>query len=213
MKELTRILKGLAAKALLALVLLVLLFSGLTVKAQHYNATDGYVSANVSSPTTNHTEVIFAGSPTKSIRLTAVDYESETNSAFLHYYAGTAPYTVTGVINGTNLVVTSNAGIVTNQLAILQIGGTNWSCLVLYTNQLTNVVLAGGSTLGFTPLTNAVLWHCGNRYLTRVDVNARQLSGEALFAAQVRAPLAVRLDPGVVSSNRLNATAHYDNQQ
>lgn len=196
-----------------ALLLLALLFIGLPpALAQHYSATDGYVSANVSSPTTNYTEVIFAGSPTKSIRLTAVDYESETNSAFLHYYAGTVPYTVTGVINGTNLVVTSNAGIVTNQLAILQIGGTNWSCMILYTNQLTNVVLAGGATLGFTPLTNSVLWHCGNRYLTRVDVNARQLSGEALFAAQVRAPLAVRLDPGVVSSNRLNATVKYEQQ-
>ena len=109
MKKFNRIL-------LAALLLLALLFIGLPPTwAQSYTATDGYVSANVSSPTTNYTEVIFAGSPTKSIRLTAVDYESETNSAFLHYYAGTASYTVTGVINATNLVVSSNAGIVTNQ--------------------------------------------------------------------------------------------------
>ena len=211
MKTFLEFLSGVAL-ALLALVTLAFLLLISSAQAQYVTATDGYVSSQQSAPTTNYTEVVFAGSPTKAIRLLSVDYESETNSAFLHYYAGTVPYTVTGVINGTNLVVTSNAGIVTNQLAILQHGGTNWTVTILYTNQLTNIVVAGGATLGFIPLTNSILWHCANRYLTRVDVNARQLAGKAIFAAQVRAPLAVRLDPGVVTSNRLNATVKYEVQ-
>ncbi len=207
MKKLLECLDG-AAFALKVIVLFVLLTLATSANGQSYTATDGYVSAQ-SGTATNYTEVVFAGSPTKSIRLLSVDLQSETNSAFLYYYSGTAPYTVTGVINGTNLVVTSNAGIVTNQLAILQIGGTNWTAMILYTNQLTNVFLAGGATLGFTPLTNSVLWHCGNRHLVGLGITKRQVAGESLFAAQVRAPLAVRIDPGVVTSNRLNATVKY----
>jgi len=197
-----------AALAFLALVLFALLT--LAAAAQTFTATDGHVSAQ-SPITTNYSEVVFSGSPVRTIRLTSVDLQSETNAAFLHYYAGTTPYTVTGVLNGTNLIVTSNAGIVTNQLAILQMGGTNWTCTILYTNNLTNVFLAGGATLGFTPLTNSTLWHCGNRHVVGLGITKRQLTGEAIFAAQVRAPLAVRVDPGVVTSNRLNATVKYEN--
>lgn len=177
--------------------------------AQTYTATDGYVTVTQNAPTTTYTEAVFSGAPTKSIRLTCVDYRSDTNTAVLHFYAGTAPYTVTGVINGTNLVVTSNAGIVTNQLAILQIGGTNWTATILYTNNLTNVVLAAGSGLGFTPLTNSILWHCAQRVLYPVNVSTGQRIGESVFAGQVRAPVAVRIEPGVVTSNKLAVTAYY----
>jgi len=195
--------------AFLALVMLPL--AG-TVQGQTTAPTDDYVTLVSNAPATNYTEVVFPGAPTKSIRLTGLDYHSDTNTAMLHLCAGTAPYTVTGVINGTNMVVASNAGIVTNQLAILQIGGTNWTATILYTNQLTNIVLAGGSTLGFTPLTNSVLWHCSKRVLFPVNVSTGQRFGEAIFAAQVRAPLAVRIDPGVVTSNKVSATVKYDVQ-
>ena len=211
MKKLLEFLCG-AACALVILFLFALLALAASVQGQTYTATDGYVTVTQNAPTTNYSEVVFSGSPTKSIRLSCVDFRSDTNTAMLHFYAGTAPYTVTGVINGTNLTVTSNAGIVTNQLAILQIGGTNWTCTILYTNNLTNIVLAGGATLGFTPLTNSVLWHCARRALFPVNVSTGQRIGEAVFAAQVRAPLAVRLDPGVVTSNKLSVTAKYDQQ-
>jgi len=106
--------------------------------------------------------------------------------------------------------MTSNAGVVTNRLCILQYGGTNWTATVLYTNNLTNIVLAGGSGLGFTPPTNAVFWHCGKIYVDQIGVAKRQMASEALFAADVRAPLAVRVDPAVVASNRLSATVVFD---
>lgn len=201
---------GKAAKvASLLIAFLLWLTLGGSAVAQTYTATDGYVTQTQNAPTTNYSELVFSGAPDRSIRLLCVDYRSDTNTAMLNLYSGTAPYTVTGVINGTNLVVTSNAGIVTNQLCILQIGGTNWTATVLYTNQLTNVVLAGGATLGFTPLTNSVLWHCGNRVLFPVNVGTGQRIGPAVFSGQVRAPVAVRIDPGVVTSNKLSVTAYY----
>lgn len=176
------------------------------LKAQQ---TDGYASLQ-SAQATNYSEVVFVGAPTKSIVLKSIDYRSDTNTAFLHFYSGTTPYTITGVINGTNLTVTSNAGVISNQLCIIQLGATQaWTATVLSTNNLTNIFLAGGATLGFTPATNAVFWNCTNRHLRVVNVAVEARSSEALFAAQVRAPLSVRIDPGVVSSNRLNATVLY----
>lgn len=175
--------------------------------------TDGYASRQDNNPLTNYTEVVFVGSPTKSIVLKSIDYRSDTNTAHLHFYAGTTPFTVTGIINNTQLVVSANSGIITNQLCLIQYGSTQlWSALVLYTNQLTNIFLAGGSTLGLTIPTNAVLWNTTNRHLRKIDVTSGNLAGEALFAAQTRAPLAVRIDPGVVTSNRLSATVLYQTQ-
>lgn len=201
--------KAPAAKvALIILAFLLALFFAVPARAQHVNASDGYVTA-VATTNTTLSEVVFSGAPTKLIRLLSVNYESESAGANLVMYAGTVPYGVTGVINTTNLTVTSNAGIPTNRLVILQYGGTNWTATVLMTNQLTNVVLAGGSGLGFTPLTNSVLWMCGLLTQEEISISRGTKSGEALFSGVVRGPLAVRVDPAIASSNRLSATVKY----
>lgn len=202
--------EGTVGKVAALILFLGLMFLGTPdVEAQHYNPSSDYVT-EVATTNSTTSECVFAGAPTKAIRLSALLIESATNSAYLNIFAGTLPYTVTGVINGTNLVVTSNAGVVTNRPCILQFGGTNWTATVLYTNNLTNIVLAGGSALGFTPLTNSVFWHCGLIYRDQVGIAKRQMSGEAIFSAQVRAPLAVQVTPAVISSNTLAASVYYD---
>ncbi len=194
---------------ILALAMLVLaLFLAPVAMAQHYNGSDGYVTA-VSATNTTTSEVVFSGQPGKTIRLTGLNIESASASGYLQLLAGTAPYTVTAVLNTTNLVVTSNAGVVTNRPCILQFGGTNWVATVLYTNNLTNIVLAGGSTLGFTPLANSTFWHCGSVYQDQIGIAKRQVVGEALFAAPTRGPLAVRVTPAIAYTNNLAATVYY----
>jgi len=198
-------------KHLIAVIaLLCALLIGPLAQAQHFNGQEGYVTATAATNGTTPT-VIFAGAAGKSIRVTGINVESTTNAAHLHVIIGQTRFDVTGVINVTNLVVASNAGIVIGQPVILQHTGTNWYATVHTTNQLTNVVLAGGSGLGFTPLTNSQLWKCYQPFLDQIGVAKRQTAGEALFAAPVRAPLAVLLDPPAVASasNRLSVTVKF----
>lgn len=195
--------------AALLLLLCLSLFLAPAAKAQHYNATDDYVTATSATNTTT-SEVCFAGAPTKAIRITGLNIESASASGYLRMFAGTAPYTVTSVLNTTNLVVTSNAGVVTNKPCILQFGGTNWIATVLYTNQLTNIVLAGGSTLGFTPLANSTFWHCGKVYQDQIGIAKRQWAGEAIFSGATRAPVGIQVTPAIAYTNNLSATAKYD---
>jgi hypothetical protein len=208
-----------AAGALVALLLFLLL--GGTSWAQNIviqgQATDGYVTAQDNTTVTNFNQVCFLGSPTKSIRLLSLYVNGDTNLVDLNVFAGTQPYTVTGIINQTNLVVSSNSGIVTNQLAIIQFGVTNWIAKVLFTNQATNVFLDSGTQLGITVPTNAVLWNCNNRFTQRIpNTGPVSLGAEAFLAAQVRAPLAVRLWglaqaglPSAGNTNRVHATVKY----
>lgn len=203
----TKIEKLLNGFALLALLFLALLFAP-AANAQHYNGSDGYVTA-VATTNSTTSAVCFSGQPGKTIRLTGLNIESASASGYIQIFAGSAPYTVSSVLNVTNLVVSSNAGIVTNRPCILQFGGTNWIATVLYTNQLTNVVLAGGSTLGFTPLANSTFWHCANVYQDQIGISKRQLVGDALFAAPTRGPLAVQVTPAIAYTNNLSATVYY----
>jgi hypothetical protein len=194
---------------LAALAFIAMLFLTLDIRAQHSTATDGYVT--YVAPTNGTTpEVIFAGAPTKTIRVTGLNAEGTTNAAHLVVFIGATPFTVTGVINVTNLTVTSNAGVVIGQPVILQNGGTNWYATVHTTNQLTNVVLALGSGLGFTPLTNSVLWKC-QTYVEQLGIGKKQASGPAVFSGVVRGPLGVRLEPPAVASasNRLAVAVYY----
>lgn len=200
--------KELNLQWIIALAVMILLTAFAPVAmAQHANGTDGYVTA-VSTTNSTTSEVVFAGAPTKTIRLTGLTIESASASGYLQLLAGVTPFTVNSVLNTTNLVVTSNAGIVTNRPCILQFGGTNWVATILYTNNLTNVVLAGGSSLGFTPLANSTLWHC-SVYQDQIGISKRQLVGEALFSAPVRGPLAVRVTPAIAYTNNLAATVYY----
>lgn len=197
--------KSPASKAA-AIIIAFLLSFVLGAQAQ---VTDGYTSTADNTTSTNYNQVVFPGVPTKIIRLLSYDVTADTNIADLHIIAGTTPYTVTGVINGTNLVVANTGGIITNQLAILQFGTTNWVMNINHTNNATNVFLALGGSLGFTPLTNSTLWVCTNRSVIRLPLGRTANAGEALAAAQVRAPLAIRLTPSLQQSNRVFATVKY----
>lgn len=189
-----------------ALTLAALVVDTPPVQAQ---ITDGYVSVQDISTTTNYNQVVFAGAAERAIRLTSLEINADTNIADLHLFAGTEPLTVTGIINVTNLTVTSNAGVKTNQLCIITYGPTNWIATVNHTNNLTNIFLAGGGTLGITVPTNSTFWNCTNRYVARLPLGRTSVNGEAILGAQVRAPLGLRLTPSLQQSNKLGATVYY----
>lgn len=170
---------------------------------------EGYITRSL-TVATNTAEVFFPQNPTKMLRLVSYDVNGDTNTAILTMYAGTMPLTITGIINVTNLVVTANTNVVTNQLAIIQrADDTIFSITVLFTNQFTNVFIAATNAIPI--LTNDVLWICTNTAWTLIGSNTLRSAGEALFATQRRAPLAVRVSTSGVNSNRINsATVHYD---
>jgi len=199
---------ALAAPVLFLFVLLMLV----TAQAQQ---TDGYTSVQDVTTTTNFNQVVLPGAVTKQILVRSWEINSDTNVATLEMFAGTTPFTVTGIINSTNLVVASTAGIVTNQLAILQYGNTNWVVNVGVTNQGTNVILLGGSTLGITVPTNTTFWNCTNRLKINVPIGVTRSVGGEVFAAVVRAPFCARLSPSLFASgassgsNRVHVAAQY----
>src|SRR2546426_4318604 len=80
---------------------------------------EGYVTRSATAAT-NTAEVFFPQNPTKLIRLVSYDVNGDTNSATLTMYSGTMPLTINGIINVTNLVVTSNINVLTNTLVIIQ---------------------------------------------------------------------------------------------
>jgi len=170
---------------------------------------DGYVTRSV-TVATNTAEVFFPQNPTKALRLISYDVNGDTNTASLTIYSGTMPLTINGIINVTNLVVTANTNVITNSLAIIQRSDdTIFSVTVLFTNQFTNVFIAATNAIPI--LTNDFLWVCTNSSWTILGSNTVRLAGEALFAAQRRAPLSLRVAPSGVNSNRVNsATVHYD---
>ena len=48
-------------------------------------------------------QMVFVGAPTKTIILKSIDYRSDTNTAFLHLFSGTTPYTVALIRRATEL--------------------------------------------------------------------------------------------------------------
>src|SRR5438045_5707243 len=80
---------------------------------------ESYVTRSMTIAT-NTAEVFFPQNPIKMLRLVSYDVNGDTNTAILTMYSGTMPLTITGMINVTNLVVTANTNVITNQLAIVQ---------------------------------------------------------------------------------------------
>ena len=194
--------KLLTSITLLALSLLTLHVFAAAIK-------EGYVTRSL-TVATNAAEVFFPQNPTKIIRLVSYDVNGDTNTATLTAYSGTMPLTITGIINVTNLVVTANTNVQTNAFVIIQrADDTIFSLTVLFTNQFTNIFIAG--TNAIPVLTNDVLWVCTNLTQTVLGSNNVRLAGECLFATQRRAPLSLRVGTSGVNSNRINsAVARYD---
>src|SRR6266478_1658815 len=92
------------------------LFTCLTLAALTFAAAikEGYVTRSATI-TTNTAEVFFPQNPVKIMRLVSYDVNGDTNTAILTMYSGTMPLTISGIINVTNLVVTANTNVVTNQ--------------------------------------------------------------------------------------------------
>src|SRR2546422_1191580 len=80
---------------------------------------EGYITRSLTIAT-NTAEVFFPQNPIKILRLISYDVNGDTNTAILTMYSGTMPLTISGIINVTNLVVTANTNVITNQLAIVQ---------------------------------------------------------------------------------------------
>ena len=173
---------------------------------------EGYVSKSATTPT-NTAEIFFPQNPVKAIRLVAWDATSDTNNnTALTFLAGTMPITITGMINVTNLLCTSNTFVQTNAVAIIQRSDdTIFSVSILSTNQTTNIIISATNSIAI--LTNDVLWVCTNITSTTLGyaTNAVRQSGECLFQAQRRAPMALRLTNGLNTGMKINsATVHYD---
>src|SRR5437660_811127 len=170
---------------------------------------EGYITRSL-TVATNTAEVFFPQNPTKIIRLVSYDVNGDTNTATLTAYSGTMPLTITGIINVTNLVVTANTNVQTNAFVIIQrADDTIFSLTVLFTNQFTNIFIAGTNAIPI--LTNDVLWVCTNTAWTIIGSNTVRQSGESLFATQRRAPFSLRVSTSGTTSNRVNsATVRYD---
>src|SRR5438876_6771678 len=81
---------------------------------------EGYVTRSATA-STNTAEVFFPQNPVKAIRLVSWDVTSDTNNnTALTFVGGTMPITITGMINVTNLLCTSNTFVQTNAVAIIQ---------------------------------------------------------------------------------------------
>ena len=191
--------------------------------------TTGHVSRSDHSTSTNWSEVVFPGAPLKSIRLLSLSLQGEAPTNETWMMSGSAAVPVWyGFKLGTNLVVSAatQGSVVTNQYAILSVsnGLINYVVFILNTNNGTNVVFGGpGPVLpalfanyitGITN-TNAVLWVCTNRAREWTGTGRSTLDGPAIFAAQVRAPLAIRHGSGsgpvAGNSNQVRrATAYYE---
>jgi len=169
----------------------------------------------VTVATTNTAEVFFPSEGSSTIRVTSVEALGDTNTTICTILGGTYPLTITGIINATNLTVASNTNTYTNCIAIIQGTGNDDTCFsvtVNMTNQATNIFIA--ATNSWAPiLTNYIIWFCTNQVVFPVGSNnivAVTRSGESLFAAQRRAPVAVRVTASGVNGNRVSATAKYD---
>ena len=195
MKRIT-ILLSLAALTVLAL-------TGAAVK-------DGYVTRSSTNPT-NTPEVFFPQNPIKAIRLVHYDVNGDTNGTVLSLIGGTMPVSIIGILNFTNLQCLSNAGVLTNQLVILQrADDTICSLTVLMTNQSTNIILAA-TNAAVAISTNDILWVSTN--VSKVPINQGRVSasGEAVFMTQRRAPLCLRLSGSISNLNTINnAVVRYD---
>src|SRR5713101_7285397 len=106
-------------KKLTSLCLLFALFAFFAVAIFGAAIKEGYITRSLTIAT-NTAEVFFPQNPVKMMRLVSYDVNGDTNTAILTMYSGTMPLTISGIINVTNLVVTANTNVVTNQLAIIQ---------------------------------------------------------------------------------------------
>jgi len=192
----------------------VTLLTFLTLLALHAWAAavkEGYVTGR-QTLATNTAEVFFPQAPTKTIRLVSYDVLPDlTNSLWLTFHGGTMPVTITGMINVTNLLCTSNTFVQTNAIAIIQrADDTIFSVSILGTNQTTNIIISATNAIPI--LTNDVLWVCTNISSTFINVtNGVRVSGESLFQVQRRAPLALRLTNGIDARLRINnVVVRYD---
>src|SRR5947209_18121455 len=142
---------------------------------------EGYITRSL-TVATNTAEVFFPQNPVKIMRLVSYDVNGDTNTAIMTMYSGTMPLTITGIINVTNLVVTANTNVQTNALVIIQrADDTIFSLTVLFTNQFTNIFIAGTNSIPV--LTNDVLWVCTNLTQTVLGSNNVRLAGECLFVS------------------------------
>ena len=170
---------------------------------------EGYVTRTATAAT-NTAEVFFPQAPTKSIRLVAYDTTGDTNNSVLTLYSGTQPVTITGILNATNLQVTSNSGVQTNALVLIQrADDTIFSLTVLMTNQVTNIMITATNSIPLA--TNDVLWVATNISTIPVGMSTVRQSGECLFMAQRRAPFSLRVNPGISNLTKINnAVCRYD---
>src|SRR6266446_10119069 len=109
---------------------------------------EGYVTRSATT-TTNTAEVFFPQNPFKAIRLVSWDATSDTNNnTALTFLGGTMPITITGMINVTNLLCTSNTFVQTNAVAIIQrADDTIFSVSILGTNQTTNIIISATNSV------------------------------------------------------------------
>src|SRR5437867_4008947 len=138
---------------------------------------EGYVTRSATT-STNTAEVFFPQNPIKAIRLVTWDATSDTNNnTALTFLGGTMPITITGMINVTNLLCTSNTFVQTNAVAIIQrADDTIFSVSILGTNQTTNIIISATNSIPI--LTNDVLWVCTNISSTFINAtNGVRVSG------------------------------------
>ena len=195
------------ALLLFALALAHLVFGGMPM----------YKTSSAGGNGTAGASVTFAADPTCQIRVVSLYYESDTNTAALHFYSPSQAYAIS--VANTNAAYTTNtlsttAGIPTNGASLLLVhGGTYYTGTIVSTNCAggsTNFMLAAG---GFGSAVSAnddvyVLGAAGQSLTVGAATNS--LNGEAIYVGNYGRPVVVKLTPAL-TTNRINSiSVHYD---
>jgi hypothetical protein len=173
---------------------------------------DGYVTyaspTGVGQTTTNLAQIVFPSSQDKTIRLVNMDIVCNTNTGTFSILGGTTQTRLT-YINGlaTNLVVASTSGFQSNDVVIVQ-NPTNdfiWQGVVWGTNNLTNLWFTLPATNAFP--VNSYVYRMSDGFTSLVESNKVRASGLALYGAQRRKPVLIRV---VGTNSTVAATAIYE---
>lgn len=169
----------------------------------------GYVSKTGTGSST--ADVVFPHKTSKTLRLLSLDVSTDLTNCAVKFYGGTTTYTASAasLSTATNIVVLANTSCASNDVVVVQASdGSTFTATVWGTSGTTNIYMTG--QLGTAVASGATVHRMSKVHTIHpASTNEFRLSGEAIFAPQLRQPLLVRAT-GTSAVTINNATVHYD---
>lgn len=183
----------------------------LGVASAGYSATPSYTTKSAAGNASAGAALLFPADPSRQIRLVSVQWQSDSNTAALHFQTALGAYKAlaTNTSSGVTQVVNTTAGLITNRLLMLQRAGVGYTALLVQTNNGTNAVLATGGW-GVTPSIGDAVYALGETNSVPVGATTNWANGEALFVGQPGRPVRVQLTPALTTNRITTATARYE---